>query len=303
MVTGLALSYLLARRIVQPVKALDRAATEIARQNYDCRVEVRGEDDLGRLAATFNHMCESIQRAREDLINQERIATVGRLASSIVHDLRNPLAAIYGGSEMLVDAPLPRPQTERLARNMYRASRQIQELLQDLLDVCRGTTGQTEVCNLRAIAVQAAESLAGIAELQAVNVVLDVPEELELRLEPRRMGRVFLNLFGNAIEAMPGGGTIHVQAAAENGAVSVHVRDTGPGIAPEIRGRLFQPFVTARKKGGLGLGLALARQAVMDFGGDMWVESRPGEGACFRFRLPLVRSAAGGSAAEATKTN
>lgn len=134
-------------------------------------------------------------------------------------------------------------------------------------------------------------------------MVLDVPEQIELRLEPRRMERVFLNLFGNALEAMPDGGTIHVNAASEDGAVSVQVRDTGPGIAPEIRGRLFQPFVTAGKKGGLGLGLALARQAVMDFGGDMWVESRPGEGACFRFRLPLVQASGGGSTAEATKTN
>jgi serine phosphatase RsbU (regulator of sigma subunit) len=83
---SLALTYLLARKIVQPVRDLDRAATEIALQNYDCRVEVRGEDDLGRLAATFNHMCESIQQAREELIVQERIATIGRLASSIAHD-------------------------------------------------------------------------------------------------------------------------------------------------------------------------------------------------------------------------
>jgi signal transduction histidine kinase len=89
----------------------------------------------------------------------------------------------------------------------------------------------------------------------------------------------------NAIEAMSGGGAIAVSAAAGPDSVVVTVRDTGPGIAPEIRSRLFQPFVTARKKSGLGLGLALARQAVVDHGGDMWADS-PESGASFLFRLP-----------------
>jgi signal transduction histidine kinase len=286
MMAGLALTYLLARKLTEPVKALDRAASEVARQNYDCRVDVRSEDELGRLAASFNQMCDSIRRAREDLIHQERIATIGRLASSIVHDLRNPLAAIYGGAEMLAESDLPASQTKRLARNMHRASRQIQVMLQDLLNVCRGKTEELEFCNLRAIAAGVADSLTAAAEAQNVRVTVDVPGDIELPLEPRRMERVFLNLMSNALEAMPEGGTIHIRAAAQDGAVVVEVQDTGPGIAPEIRGQLFQPFVTARKKSGLGLGLALARQTVIDHGGDMWVDSEPGHGACFRFRLP-----------------
>jgi signal transduction histidine kinase len=290
MAAGLALTYLLSRRLIEPVKALDRAASEVARQNYDCLVDVRNEDELGRLAASFNQMCASIRRAREELIHQERIATIGRLASSIVHDLRNPLAAIYGGAEMLSECDLPALQMKRLARNMHRASRQIQVMLEDLLNVCRGKVEEVEVCNLRAIAAGAADSLAATAEAQHVKVTLDIPEELETAVEPRRMERVFLNLMGNALEAMPDGGTISIRAASNDGTVLVEVRDTGPGIAPEIRGRLFQPFVTARKKSGLGLGLALARQAVVDHGGDMWVDPEPGQGACFRFRLPAPAS-------------
>jgi signal transduction histidine kinase len=286
MMAGLALTYLLARKLTEPVKALDRAASEVARQNYDIRVDVRSEDELGRLAASFNQMCASIRRAREELIHQERIATIGRLASSIVHDLRNPLAAIYGGAEMLAESDLPPSQTKRLARNMHRASRQIQVMLQDLLNVCRGKTEELEFCNLRAIAAGVADSLTAAAEAQNVIVTVDVPGDIELPLEPRRMERVFLNLMSNALEAMPEGGAIHIRAEARDGAVVVEVQDTGPGIAPEIRGQLFQPFVTARKKSGLGLGLALARQTVIDHGGDMWVDSEPGHGACFRFRLP-----------------
>ncbi|HEX8986070.1 MAG TPA: HAMP domain-containing sensor histidine kinase [Bryobacteraceae bacterium] len=287
MAAGLALTYPLARKLIEPLKELDRAAAEVSRQNYEIRLDVEREDELGRLAASFNQMCASIRRAREDLIHQERIATIGRLATSIVHDLRNPLAAIYGGSEMLAESHLGVPQVQRLARNMHRASRQIQFMLEDLLNVCRGKIEQPELCNLRGIAAGAAGSLAALAGAQGVEVRLDVPQELELPLEPRRMERVFLNLMANALEAMPDGGTLSVNAARENGAVVVAVSDTGPGIAPEIRGRLFQPFVTARKRNGLGLGLALARQAVVDHGGEMWVDSKPGAGACFRFRLPV----------------
>jgi signal transduction histidine kinase len=285
MAAGLALTYLLARRIVEPVTALDRAAAEVSRQNYHCEVPVKSEDELGRLAATFNTMCASIREAREELIRSERIATIGRLATSIVHDLRNPLATIYAGAEMLLYSQLSEAMTHRLAGNMFGASRRIQELLQDLLDVGRGKAGEIHLCDLREIAGAVAGSLESAAAAQQVRIVLEVPEGLDLPLDRRRIERVFLNLMGNALEAMPAGGAIAVSAAADPDSVVVTVADTGPGIAPEIRSRLFQPFVTARKKAGLGLGLALARQAVVDHGGEMWADSSEA-GASFLFRLP-----------------
>ena len=118
---SLGLTYVLARRIVEPLKELDRAAAEVSRRhNYAYWVKVVSQDELGRLARTFNAMCASIQQARQELIRQERISTIGRLSSSIVHDLRNPLAAVYGGAEMLVDADLAPLQVKRLAANIYR---------------------------------------------------------------------------------------------------------------------------------------------------------------------------------------
>ena len=287
MITGLALTFVLARKIVGPVKELDRAAAEVARQNFDCHVAVDRDDELGRLARTFNEMSASIRRSREELIRQERISTIGRLATSIVHDLRNPLAAIYGGAEMLVDSDLSQAQVKRLSANIYRASRRIQKLLQELVDVSGGKSGEAELCSLKAIAAEALEAMAAAADAQAVRVTLDIPEELRLPLRPDRIGRVFVNLIANAIEAMPEGGAVHVSAQTSGEAVQVEVRDTGQGIAPEMRDRLFQPFATSRDKGGLGLGLALARQTVLEHGGDMWAVSEPGEGARFLFRLPL----------------
>ena len=283
---GFGLTYLLARRIVEPVRQLDRAAAEVARQNYAIQVQVHSEDELGRLARTFNGMCASIRQAREDLIRQERISTIGRLSGSIVHDLRNPLAAIYGGAEMLVDADLPPSHVKRLAGNIYRASRRIQELLQDLLNVSRGKGRPLELCRLREVALAACDSLATTAESQGVAFQVSIPPDLELPLDRSRMERAFVNLIGNALEVMPDGGEVRISAVFQNGSAIVKVEDTGPGVAPEIRGQLFQPFVTAGKRNGLGLGLALTRQTVLEHGGDMWVESEPGQGARFMFRLP-----------------
>ena len=283
---GLALTYLLAKRILRPVKALDEAAAEIGRRNYGVRVEPKTEDELGRLSVTFNSMAESIQSAREDLIRQERISTIGRLSTSIVHDLRNPLAAIYGGSEMLVDSDLPPEQVRRLAQNIYRSSRHVQELLSELTDVTRGRTQAPEPCRLDEVVLAASEMLAGQAKKSDVEIVAEIQAGLELPLERSRMERVFENLFCNAIEAMPGGGAIRVRSEVGERDVTITVEDTGPGIDASIATRLFEPFVTAGKKNGIGLGLALSRKTVVDHGGEMWAEASKGKGARFVVRLP-----------------
>lgn len=284
---GLLLTYWMARRILQPVQQLDRAAAQIARGNYDSEVAVKSGDELGRLAKTFNDMCASIRKARDELIRHERIATIGRLSTSIVHDLRNPLAAIYGGAEMLVDDELSGAQVKRLSSNIYRSSRRVQELLQDLVDVTRGKTHGAEPCRLSDVIAAGLEPFASAADSQGVNFEVNVTGDIELSLERSRMERVFGNLISNALDAMPEGGTVRITAVREAASVVVRVQDTGPGISREIAARLFQPFVSLGKKNGLGLGLALSRQTVLDHGGDLWSESRPGEGATLLVRLPV----------------
>ncbi len=288
---GLTLTYAATRRIIRPVENLDRAAVEVARQNYSFRVPVESEDELGRLASTFNTMCASLESARRELIRQERISTVGWLASSIVHDLRNPLAAIYGGAEMMADGRLPLPQVERLAGNIFRASRRIQEMLDDLVNITRGGVRAPELCSLREVIEAAVEAERQAAESQSVEIDVAAPDDLEVPLERARIERVFVNLMANALDAMPGGGHIRIAARRTENAALVEVEDTGPGIASEMRDRLFQPFATHGKKGGLGLGLALARQAALDHGGDLWVADSSGQGALFVLRLPLDAAA------------
>lgn len=205
--------------------------------------------------------------------------------ASLVHDLRNPLSAIHGGAEMLIGSKLSDPQVHRIARNLFSASVRVQELLDEFLTRYRGTDRGVEPADLRELITSAVDKVALVAESQSVQIVQHVPGNLVITADRQRIKRTLVNLLVNALDAMLGGGTIRISAIPERHFVLIKVRDTGPGIDPEIRDRLFQPFVTAGKPGGLGLGLAFSRQAVLDHGGQMWVESG-GQGACFAFCLP-----------------
>src|SRR5260370_10371747 len=136
----------------------------------------------------------------------ERNATIGRLSVSIVHDCRNPLAAIYAGAEMLVDSNLPVEQTRRLARNIYRASRGIQDMLQQLLNVSRGRTDASEMCGLREVIAAAWATVAAVADAHKIELVTEVPDDLACPMERARMERVFTNLFENAVDSIRSGG-------------------------------------------------------------------------------------------------
>jgi signal transduction histidine kinase len=292
---GFALTYLLARRILEPVKRLDQAAEQVIKRNYDQRVPVETDDELGRLAVTFNTMCDSIRSAREDLIRQERIATIGRFATSIVHDLRSPLAAIYGGAEMLVDADLSAEQSRRLAGNMYRACRRIQDLLQDLVDVARSRAKPIEICGLADIVNAAYDLISQQAHLDSVSVSIEIPDDIKVPVERSRVERVFLNLMHNSLEAMPNGGLLRITAWQEQANVIVQIQDTGPGLSDQAWATLFQPFASFGKKNGLGLGLALSRQTILDHGGDLWAVKGSASGALFYLRLPIAASPEGRS--------
>jgi len=254
-------------------------------------VPVETDDELGRLAMTFNQMCDSIQSAREELIRQEQITTISRLSSSIVHDLRNPLAAIYGGAELLVDADLSSDQRRRLAANIYSSSRQIRDLLQELLDVSRAKNKPVEACRLVEIVTSARDGLIRSAEMQSVSITSEVPEDIEVVVSRGRLERVFVNLIGNAIDSMPAGGAVQISVQLEGANVIVLIEDSGSGISAEAWPNLFRPFASFGKKNGLGLGLALSRQSLLDSGGDLWAEKKATPGALLVMRLPVVPKA------------
>jgi signal transduction histidine kinase len=214
---------------------------------------------------------------------------VGWLFASILHDLRNPVATIYAGSEMLMTHDTTPNQVKRLATNMYRAADRMRELLIDLASATSGNRSTPELCDIGEIIAAASEAASAATENQRVQILLDVPGGIELPLLGSRTKLMFFNLITNALEAMPGGGEICIRATRSRDYVLVAIEDTGPGIPHEIRDKLFEPFVTAGKEKGLGLGLAISRQTVLDHGGDMWIE--PAAGARFVIRLPLETGA------------
>jgi signal transduction histidine kinase len=216
---------------------------------------------------------------------QKRISTEW-LSASIVHDLRNPLGTVIAGSEMLVDLDLTPAQVKRLAANILGAAGRMRELVADLAGADCGNKSTSEICKIRDV-VAAASEASPAAATQSVQILNDVPDGIEIPVVRSRMERVFFNLITNSLEAMPHGGTIRIGGRKADDCVLVVVEDTGPGIPHGIRDRLFEPFVTAGKSHGLGLGLALSRQTVLDHGGDMWTE--PALGARFVISLPLSR--------------
>jgi signal transduction histidine kinase len=195
------------------------------------------------------------------------------------------MATIYGGAEMLMNADARPTEVKRLATNMYRAASRMKDLLTDVSGATFGSVSTAEMCDIREVIVAASDAASAATENENVRVLLDVPGGIVLPLARSRVERTFFNVITNAFEAMPGGGVIRIRAKKDHNSVLIEVEDTGPGIPRNIRDHLFEPFVTAGKPNGLGLGLALSRRAILDHGGDMWVEAAAG--ARFVMNFPL----------------
>ncbi len=282
---GLALSYLLARRIVRPIHQLTDAAQRVAREDYSVRVPENSDDELGVLARSFNRMAASIDETRAEQVRSGQIAAVGRLAASIAHDLRNPLSAVVGGAEMIAEFDLPPEQVKQTASQVHKAARRMEQLLSEIGQVARAEPGKRMRSDAAELVRAAVESQEDKARARGVALREDIAAGLAVECERSRVERVLVNLIANALDVTPEGGEIRVTGRGNGGLVEIEVSDTGPGVPQEIRDRLFQPFVTKGKKNGLGLGLALSRQTMLDHRGDLeLVES--GKGATFRMRLP-----------------
>jgi two-component system C4-dicarboxylate transport sensor histidine kinase DctB len=171
--------------------------------------------------------------------------------------------------------------------NIHRACERVQELLRDLLNVSRGQGRDLDFYCLGELVEAATESVD--SEGAQVRLAVEIDDTLEVFGERARIERVFTNLLSNAVEAMPGGGVISVQSSYTDSGVSVFVEDTGSGIPPEMHMDVFRPFVSG-KRSGLGLGLALSRQTMLDIGGNLSAMApRKGSGACFCVYFAKVR--------------
>jgi C4-dicarboxylate-specific signal transduction histidine kinase len=227
-------------------------------------------------------------RARESLLRAERLATLGRIASGIAHEVGNPLGAISGYVELARDRleRSQRPEVDDFLSRIGAEAGRIDAIVRELLDLARPAEpalGEIDV----AAPLDAALRLARVqARFRQVEVALDLPADLpKVIADERRLGQVFLNLLLNAGDAMAGAGKVSIRARAQDGAVVVRVEDSGPGIAPDDLPRIFEPFFTTKATGhGTGLGLALSQGIVESFGGRL-AAANGGAGAVFTLAL------------------
>jgi signal transduction histidine kinase len=285
-----ALSYFIAGRITRPLESLVESVREFSRGNYDREITARRHGELRELAAAFDQMRRSLKQTQAELLRSERLATVGRMAGSIVHDLRNPLATLTTAAEMLSRDGLAADRRETLIASQLRAAERMNAMLGELLAFARGNYQlRLERLSLADIVARAERGVN--AHLAHANVVIEssVAPDLFVRADAERLRRVFENLLANAVEAMPQGGRVQVSASTNGdaGRVRVDVIDTGGGVPEEMRERLFEPFVSHGKLGGTGLGLAIAKGLVEAHGGRIGLEAAGAPGADFYVELPL----------------
>lgn len=246
--------------------------------------------DLARLALndTLRHQNERLQ---------ELDGLKSNFINAITHDLKTPLTAILGFSELLEDevaGPLA-PDYRGYVQQIERATRRLEGMVNDLLEFARMDAGtfqlRLERADLSGVSGEVVESLRPLAEEAGIRLVLEAQAEpVSLVLDAARIQRVLTNLIGNALKFTPAGGTIRVAVRREANGARVEVADTGAGIAPEDLPRLFERFSqleAGKQKGGTGLGLSICKALVEAHGGQIGVASEPGEGSCFWFTLPL----------------
>ena len=283
---ALILATLAARGILRPIRELQVGARRIGEGDFSYRLRVHTNDELEQLAREFNQMAERLERVRD----QERLALIGRMASGIVHDIQNSLTAIRGYAPLLAEEDLPSAQRREFAAILVESVQRIADMARDLLEFARGEQAELE---LRTMSVD--EYVAEIRprlerDLRESNIrlVLDLNCPAPVRIDPARMNRVIFNLAANARDAMGEAGVFTITSRCERGYAEIRCSDTGPGIPPEMEGRLFQPFASYGKPYGTGLGLAICRQVVEAHGGTIEAHSDSGGGATFVVRLPIV---------------
>ena len=229
----------------------------------------------------------------KEVLQSERLAVIGRFARTVIHDLKNPLGVIGISAEMM---GLKTATNESRAAHGARIRTQIDritEMVGDILEFTQGPQQHLLVgpMDYEMYIGQLMEELKPEAALRSSTIELgNEPPSTALEINPKRLRRVFYNLIHNATEAMPRGGKIQLRFIEKPGEIITEVEDSGPGIAPEIAGSLFEAFATYGKEHGTGLGLSICRKIVEDHGGWIAARSEPGRGAIFSFGLPVPGS-------------
>jgi signal transduction histidine kinase len=302
MLAGILAVVYLAFRFTKPIDLLVVGAREVAQGNLYVSLPVGGTDEIGKLSATFNQMVERLRQNKElqaRLNEAEKLSLLGRFAATVAHEVRNSLNFINLTIDQIrakhTDGDeRARGELQRNLQNIKEEVGRLNHLVNDFLSVGRQMPPALASCDLRA-AMEEAVALAGKqSRRQNVKITADLPKDLPVfRLDAAQIKTCFLNILTNAIQAMPRGGQVRITAqniTDSDGAEFLRLRfaDTGPGIPPEDRARVFAPFYST-KATGFGLGLAITKKIVEDHGGRIFVTEGETSGTVVAVELPLPR--------------
>ncbi len=269
----------IARRSLVPLQTLTEGARRFRQGELDTRIPVESRDELGELAMEFNDMAQAIKEREERLIKSERLATAGKLAAGIAHEIRNPLAAISFQVQLLQelletgDEEDLRQAKDTLVRLQSEIDR-LEETSTQYLDFARQPLPKIENVEL----IEIIEEMTLATQGMGIELQAEIPESCTVIADRDMFHRIMLNIIKNSAEAGASVGKIRVEK--ESDAVILTYSDNGPGMSEEVAERIFEPFFSTKKQG-TGLGLALVRRMMMDMGGNVTLESaRPPE---FRF--------------------
>jgi signal transduction histidine kinase len=276
-----ALAWYLSRRIVRPVLQLSDAADAVARGDYAVVVPTNAPGELGHLSERFGEMASRLAEVEE----MER-----NFLMSVSHELRTPLTAIRGHVSAILEGVVEDPEQRRQSLETVETEAQrLERLVGDILDLAKLDTHRftvtAEEVDMGQLVDEAYERFREEARRRSIDYRQEVRERPVITSDGDRVLQVVGNLLSNAFHATPDGGRISLELAQLNGSVPVSVEDTGPGISPEMRERLFRPFVS-QTGGGTGLGLAIAKELSAMLGGRIELDSEVGRGSRFALVLP-----------------
>ena len=277
-------SIFLGEQITRPLRRLTAAAHQLASGDLSVRMEMDRKDELGELAAAFDHMAEEISQ----LLARERA-----FVANASHELRSPVTAIQLRAELLQMAAADDARRERYIRDIHQESENLARLLQQLLDLNQAQSSPrppTQPLDLTSCLHQMSELMQPLAHQAGLDLTTNLPESLPpVRLAEQDCQIILRNLLDNAIKYTPSGGQITLRARATERWVEIVVQDTGIGIPAQDLPHIFERFYRvdkARDRTGSGLGLALVREIVTQHGGEVWAESTEGAGTTLIVRLP-----------------
>lgn len=288
--TGMLIS--ISRTLTRPIESLVEGTRALAAGNFEYRLGEDGVQEIRELSRAFERMRVEMRRTQDELVEAERLATIGSMASSISHDLRHYLSAMYANAEFLSDGGLPALEREELFLEVKSAVQGMTELLDSLLLFTQtGRTLHPAVVSLAAITEHAMSLVRSHPAGRDVRMTASGPVPLEVWADAKKLGRAIYNLLLNACQAARlGCGTPEVAVILEQDADSVRIRvvDNGPGVRDAVRQTMFLPFVSEGKESGVGLGLTLALKIAQEHGGTLVLAETANGRTEFSMTMPRV---------------